>query len=132
MPVATVFDETYENYLSQIGELDLTALGGILGFEVKSGAAVINCFNRTYHVSHKGIRDTSGKRPNLSVSVLLCKYLLMCPDRAPREQGLVTFKDFRDAAPLVQYFRNSVQGMIEEKFRGNIGGLDRACRQYFP
>lgn len=127
MTQAPVFKETYEGYLSRIGELDLAARGEALGFEMESGKARIVCFNRTYWVGSKGIHDSAGQTPNLSVSVILCKYLLMCPGQSPVAQDLVTFKDFKDAAPLGHYFSNAVQGAIVNKFKGDIGGLEKAC-----
>jgi hypothetical protein len=127
MPAAPVFKETYENYLAQIGNLNLAALGRTLGFEMDSGRARITCFNRTYWVGSKGIQDRIGKTPNLSVSIILCKYLLMCPGQTPDAQDLVTFKDFRDAAPLGHYFSNTVQSAIANRFQADTCGLEKAC-----
>ena len=129
MALAPVFKETYARYLSRIGALDLAARCEALGFEMESGKARIVCFNRTYRVGSKGIHDLDGKTPNLSVSVILCKYLLMCPDHIPRTQGLVTYKDFRNAAPLVHFFSNSVQREVARKFEGDPAGLEEACRR---
>ncbi len=98
-----------------------------LGFEMDSDRARITCFNRTYWVGSKGIYDRVGKTPDLSVSVILCKYLLMCPGQTPEAQDLVTFKDFKDAAPLAHFFSNTVQGKIAKKFQGDIGALVNAC-----
>jgi len=124
---APVFKETYEGYLTRIAGLDLAAKCEALGFEMESGKARLACFNRTYWVGPKGIHDAAGKTPDLSVSVILCKYLLMCSGQSPVAQDLVTFKDFRDAAPLGHYFSNAVQGAIVNKFKGDIGALEKAC-----
>jgi hypothetical protein len=127
MPGAPVFKETYENYVERISNLDLAALGRFLGYEMDSDEARISCFNRSFWVGPQGIRDKDGKMPKLSVSVILCKYLLMCSGQTPDAQDLVTFKDFKDAAPLCHYFSNAVQKVIENKFQGDIGALENAC-----
>jgi len=128
MSAAPVFKETYENYVAQIGKLDLAAMGRSLGFEMDSNKARINCFNRTYWIGTQGIHDSAGQIPNLSVSVILCKYLLMFPGQTPDARDLVTFKDFKDAAPLVHFFSNAVQREIAVRFQGDIGSLEKACR----
>lgn len=127
MSRAPVFRETYENYLAQIGNLDLAGRVQALGFAMDSGKARINCYNRTYWVGPQGIHDSEGKIPDLSVCVILCKYLLMCPDHASEARDLVTFKDFKDAAPLGHYFSNAVQKKIASKYEGVPDTLEQAC-----
>ena len=127
MGPSSVFRETYEHYVARIGEIDLAARGPLLGYEMDSRRARINYFHRTYWVGAQGVHDNEGKVPNLSICVILCKYLLMCPGHAPGAGGLVTFKDFKDAAPLVHYFSCSVQREIASKYQGNCDALAKAC-----
>lgn len=127
MVLSPIFDETYKSYLSQIAELDLAARQMILGYEMDDGQAVIPFFNKTFHVSSRGIFNSRGKTPNLSVCVILCKYLLMCPDEIPQVGHLEAFKDFRDSGPLIQFFANTVEGEVVRNFSGNVTALDKAC-----
>lgn len=127
MAPAQVFRETYESYLLQIGEVDLAAVAEILGLEIEGDQARVDFFNRSYRIGSKGIYDKNGKIPDFSVCVVLCKYLLMCPPEIPDAQGLAAFKDFRDAAPLVHFFSNSVQKEVARKFEGATGALEESC-----
>jgi hypothetical protein len=127
MTITKVFDETYTAYLSRIGDIDLEQHQAILGYEIQDGQAAIPFFNTTLYASSRGIFDSHGKTPQLSVSVILCKYLLMCPDAVPPSGGLTAFKDFKDAAPLVHFFSNSVQGDVVRNFGGNAPALEKAC-----
>jgi hypothetical protein len=127
LATAPVFKETYAGYLAQIGGHDLSAKARTLGFEMESDEARINYFNRTYWVSARGIHDRDGITPDLSVSVVLCKYILMGPESLPDARELRTFKDFRNAAPLVHFFENAVQKKIAERFQWDINALERAC-----
>ena len=127
MAVSKVFDETYEAYLSQISDIDFARCQAILGYEIQGEQAAIPFFNTTLYVSSHGIFDTQGKTPQLSVCVILCKYLLMCPDEIPRSRKLAAFKDFKDAAPLIHFFTNTVQGDVVRNFIGNVPALEKAC-----
>ena len=126
---AAVFDETYANYLAKVAKLDLGALKEPLGFEMDGSHAVIQVFNRRMHVGAGGITDDTGRTPDLSTSVVLCKYLLMAPVSPPEPGLLKTFKDFADAAPLIHYFTNSVEGQIARRFSGHVDGLKAACSE---
>ncbi len=127
MAVSKVFDETYEAYLSQIGDIDLERNQAILGYEILEHQAAIPFFNKTLYASSRGIFDRHGKTPQLSVSVIICKYLLMCPDEILPSVGLAAFKDFQDAAPLIHFFSNTVEGDIVRNFEGNAAALEQAC-----
>lgn len=127
MARSPVFKETYENYVMQISGLDLASRAPALGFEMDSDRARINCFHRTYWVGARGVHDDRGQTPDFSVCIILCKYLLMCPDQVSETRELVTFKDFKDAAPLVHYFAGTVQGKIESDFQGDVDALHQAC-----
>ena len=127
MEKAAVFEETYHEYLEQIATLDLPKLQDILGIDIQGDEAVIPLYHTRYRVSSSGIVDEKGKKPRLSVCVILCKYLLMCPEAIPAASGLATFKDFKDAGPLIQFFDNTVQGDVARSFGGNVAALEDAC-----
>ena len=128
MTRAPIFEKTYQDYLKQIGRLDLGASRKALGFEMEGDTALIPMFDKTYHVSGDGICDSNGKRADWSIAVVLCKYLLICPSTPLLSRDLRTFKDFKDAAPLISYFESTVQGRIAREFSGRSNDLKRACR----
>ena len=61
------------------------------------------------------------------MSVILCKYLLMCPEIEPTESDWVTYKDFKDAAPFVGGFLNNAEKPIGRMFLGRLSDLRRLC-----
>jgi hypothetical protein len=125
---APIFKKTYTDYLKQIGRLDFYACRQTLGFDMEGDTALIPLFDRTYHVSGDEISDSSGQRADWSIAVVLCKYLLLCPSAPLLSRDLRTFKDFKDAAPLISYFDSTVQGRIARKFSDRPNDLGEACR----
>ena len=121
-----VFEQTYEDYLSQVADLDFSFIADTLGIQVDGDEAIVPFFGKPYSVSKKAITGPDGKRPHLSICVILCKYLLMCPLIEPLGGNWMGFKDFKDAAPLVHAFSNTVTRPIAETFSGRIPQLE-AC-----
>lgn len=129
MARSAVFDQTYQDYLDRIGRMDIGVVHAKLGITWDGQSAEIPLFGRKYQVSAQWIRDERGRRPELAVCVILCKYILMCPDTTPTAREPATFKDFRDAAPLVHFFNNEVEGAIARRFAGRPSDLETACRK---
>ena len=126
---APIFEKTYQDYLAQIGGLDLNALQDKLGIQVSEGKAIIPFFGNQYTVSGDGIDGLGCKKPHLSLSVILCIYLLMCPENEPEEADWVSFKDFKDAAPLIHAFATTVTNPISKMFSGRPSALEKASKR---
>jgi hypothetical protein len=124
----SIFEKNYRDYLAQISRLDLKALVNPLGIEVQKDEAIILFFKQPHIVSAKGIIGPSGKRPNYAVSVILFKYLLLCPDHEPVESDWTAYRDFKDAAPLVNNFMNTVERPIASDFAGRLNELQKAAK----
>lgn len=94
---------------------------------------MIPFFGKTYRVSADGVFDTDGKRPDTmlhhSVCVILFKYMILCPEVHPNQGEWVSYKDFKDAAPFVGGFFNTVERPIAEYFSGTPDDLKKACQQ---
>ena len=60
--------------------------------------------------------------------VVLCKYLLLCPDAAVPEDEWAAYRDFKDAGPLTGFFANSVEKPLAEHFAGRLTELETACK----
>jgi hypothetical protein len=97
---SSVFEETYANYLVQIGRLDFKEMAVRLGAEMVGDELIIPFFGKPMRVSASGISRPIGGRPNFSVCVILFKYLLLRPDHDPVGNDWVSFKDFKDSAPF--------------------------------
>ncbi len=124
-----IYEQTYQDYLSRIAEIDLKFTADKLDLQMSGEAVIIPFFGRSYRVSTEGIADPAGKQPHLSISVILCKYLLMCPMIEPLGGNWMSFKDFKDAAPLIQAFFNTVTLPIAESFSTRMVDLERAAKK---
>ena len=124
-----VFEQTYKDYLSRIAGLDFNFIADTLGIKVDGDEAVVPFFGKPYRVSKKAITDPDGKQPHLSICVILCKYLLMCPLIEPLGGNWMAFKDFKDAAPLVNAFSNTVAGPMAQTFSGRVPELEKCGKK---
>ncbi len=124
-----IYEQTYTDYLSRIAELDLPFLADKLGIQLDGQHVIIPFFDKPYRISAKGISDPLNRQPHLSVSVILCKYLLMCPMIEPLAGNWMSYKDFKDAAPLIRAFYNTVTHPIAEAFSGRLAELEAAGRK---
>jgi hypothetical protein len=124
----TIFEKTYTHYLTQLEGLDLASVGEKLGCDVENNRMIIPLFGRRHRVSGKGIVDPSGQQPPFDQCVILCKYLLLCPDDPPKDYEWVSYRGLKDSGPLTKYFANDVERAIVEYFKGRVKGLAEASR----
>jgi hypothetical protein len=120
------FERTYKEYLEQVAKIDVRSIKEKLGVRVKGNATIIPLFGKPIRVSSRGIIDESGQRPSFDICVILCKYLLLCPDSIPKETEWVAYRDFNNAGPLTVYFANDVERSIAARFSGRIRELETA------
>jgi hypothetical protein len=124
-----VFEENYQYYLEQIKDVHFQHIAPILGADVEGDEMVIPFFGKFYRVAKKGIRGPSGKKPEYFISIVLFKYILLCPEYAPASGDWQSFKDFRDAAPLISYFQRTVKTVLTRHFSGRLERLQWACKK---
>jgi len=124
----SVFKKTYENYLAQVDGTDFNSVKKKLGVEAENNEMIIPLFGKLYKVSKAGISDPGGKQPMLDICVILCKYILLCPQIPPKEKDWVSFRDLKDSGPLTSYFVNDVERAIATHFNGRLGDMKNACR----
>ena len=109
---SSVFKQTLKYYLDQLRQIEFKSLEDKLGVEIEKDEVIVPFFGKPYRVSEKGIIDPSGKQPPLEISVVLCKYLLLCPDTDPITDQWVSYRDFKDSGPLTSYFFNTVESSL--------------------
>jgi hypothetical protein len=126
---SSVFEETYQNYLAQLAGIDFVSKADILGVKIKDSEASVPLMGKTYRVSPKGVFDPFGKEPLHAVSILLCRYLLLCPEREPQGDNWVTYKDFKDAAPFVGGFITNTEKPLVKEFSNRLEDLKKACQE---
>ncbi|MEA2060663.1 MAG: DUF3786 domain-containing protein [Thermodesulfobacteriota bacterium] len=125
---APVFDKIYKDYLKQVAALDVKDKTNLLGIHVDGKTISIPYFNGVYTITPDHIINPEKHRPSHAVSVILCKYLLLCPEFADQDRQLMTYRDFKDAAPYVQGFQNTAEKPISNFFSGRIKDLKSRCR----
>ena len=123
-----LFKKTYENYLMQIEKIDFNSIKKNLKVEVEKNKIIIPLFGKPYTVSGAGISDSAGKQPMLDICVILCKYILLCPEIPPKEKDWVSFRDLKDSGPLNNYFANDVELAIATYFSSKLGDIKNAGR----
>ena len=129
MKKAEVFEVTYHKYLEQIADIDFLSRAGILGARMIDGTLEIPFYGEPHRVSTAGVFDATGQRATFAVSVLLCCYILQCPEAEPEPGEWVTYREFKDAGPLTSYFTTNTNKIIETTFAGQIDMLRSACRK---
>lgn len=123
-----VFDKILKDYLHQVARIeDKRGIGPALGITVTGDGYEIPFFNSTYTITPETIIDGDGKTARHAIAVILCKYLLLCPALPSDDSRLVTYKDFRDAAPYVGGFRNTAESPIAACFANCLPKLEQKC-----
>ncbi len=123
----TAFEKHYEDYLTQLKKISFESIAPTIGGKkVEENVMEIPLFGRSYYISFNGITDSSGNRPAYDICVVLSKYILLCPDAAPKENEWVSFRDFKDSGPLINYFNNDVEHSLASYFKGNLNGLKKS------
>jgi hypothetical protein len=119
MGQSPVFEETYRKYLLEIEKTDYLSRSTLLGVGISNNALEIPLYDRLYRVGSKGIEDWGGNPVTPAVRVILCKYVLMCPVALPRlTDRLMTYREFKNAGPLISYFTTNTNKTIETTFSG--------------
>jgi hypothetical protein len=126
-PKNPVFEITRRGYLAEIAGIDFGRIENGLAISVQADAAVVPFLGTEYRVSADAITGPDGRPAPAAVCVVLCKHLLMCPQPRPLAADWVSFRDFRDAAPLASSFANTVEGAIARGFAGHAADLARAA-----
>ncbi len=129
MKKSTVFEQTYQEYLHQLAGIDIRKRAETLGGTISGSELVIPFYGKSYRVSAAGVQDSEGRRANFAVSVVLCKYILLCPEEIPAEGEWMTYREFKDAGPLTSYFTSNTNRIIETTFGSDTQSLAAAGRK---
>ena len=121
-----IFDKTYDHYIKKIAALDFGAIAVNLGVKTDGETVTIPFFNTPYQLTRKGVLTPDGNPAAFGVGVVLCNYLIQCPQSTPRDDEWYSYKDFKDAAPLAGTFANTVERPIAEDFSGRLSELEKA------
>jgi len=122
----SIYQQTYDDYLEMIRTINLDSISHKLGAIYERNKIKIKLFNNEYTVSEEKISDSSGHKPSHDICVILSKYILLCPVNSPDDQEWVSYRNFKDSAPLVNYFKNEVEEAIGSQFSGKLKALQEA------
>lgn len=127
---AEVFEQTYESYLEQLSEIDYLTKADSLGVSRDDGKLLIPLYDSLYSLGPEGIQAVNQLSVSPAVRVMISKYVLTCPDVLPKlSSDLVTYREFKNSAPLLSYFANNTNKTIQSHFSGNIDRLKERGRQ---
>lgn len=126
-PRAPVFSHTCQGYLQKVDQLKNPSIESILGVQRKASGFTVNLLDHAYFVGPREIIGPKGPTEDPSTCVLLSNYLLQCPPQVPRAGQWVSYRNFADAAPLIGYFSNAVEGALATSFSGRTEALASAC-----
>lgn len=124
-----VFKETYQNYLDQIAKIDLHKRSEKLGGRIEIDEMVVSFFGEPYRISSRGITGPVRKEPPMGICVVLCKYLLLCPDVPSLDREWISFRDLKNTAPLIHSFINHTERPIARNFSNRLIDLSAACEK---
>lgn len=129
MRISPVFDETYKKYLSEIATIDFLGKAELLGLTRHGNFLGIPLYDQRYTISEDGISSLSGDDVTPAVRVILSKYLLYCTHyESTKDDPYKTFRDFRDASPLISYFTANTNKTLESTFAGKLTELRNVCQ----
>jgi len=124
------FETTCTALRKRLTGIDFPAENKLLGAKIQDNELVIPFFGISHRVSRSGITDMAGREINPALSVVLCQYVLNCPQDIPADgEELVTFREFEASGPLSGYFVENTQKLIAGAFAGNISALEARCKQ---
>lgn len=130
----TIYQRTTKEYLERIGKLDLRQVSMERGAVWGEEGVTVPLLGRFYRVTPTHILDSQGKEPDHAIRVVLCQYLLYENPNGSDSREWVSFKDFSDAAPLAEAFRNNAEKAVADDFAkrqdalvsiaGRVSGVD--------
>ena len=128
MEDSKIFDKKYKEYLSLIKDFDFSKKAEILGIQKRNQSFMFEFFNRQIVFDRNDFTDIAGEEVTFAVKVVLCKYLLMCPEKVYESSNrLVTFREFANAGPLFSSFTANTNKIIETTFSGQFEKLKMRC-----
>ncbi|MBU1344204.1 MAG: DUF3786 domain-containing protein [Proteobacteria bacterium] len=128
MDDSKIFDQKYTEYLSQIKDFDFSKKAEVLGIQKRNQSYIFEFFNRQIAFDGNDFTDIEGREVTIAVKMVLCRYVLMCPQKISKSSNkLVTFREFSNAGPLYSSFSANTGKIIETMFSGRLEALTSRC-----
>ena len=123
----SVYNDTYHYYLEQMKTMSFDGKEAVLGITLDGDAVVVPYFGQPIRMTADGLKDETGRCPDFSDCVVVCRYLIMCPLFEPKQKEWVAYRDFPDAGPLTVFWADTVEGPLARAFSGNVAALEKAA-----
>jgi hypothetical protein len=121
------YELVYEELLRELADVDLSKVSADLSGPYHGDHLEIQFLGESYRISNQGIWKADAKEPNVSVRIVLCRYLLQAG------QGKLTgewrsYRDFKDSAFFISNFQVNVEERIARYFSGRASDLEEAAK----
>ena len=126
---SSIFEQHRQFYLQQLTRMNLASIPDKLGVTVRQQTITVPVFGQPIQVSSKRIDRPDGRPADYTTAVVVCRYLLQCPDAVPGQASWQSFRDFPDAAPLVGHFSTTVEQAIATHFTGRLEQLRNGAQR---
>jgi hypothetical protein len=124
------FETTYTSLRKRLTEIDFPAIKTLLDVNIQDNELLIPFYGIPHRISRSGVKDMAGNEINPALGVVLCQYVLHCPQKIPAgDEELVTFREFEASGPLSGFFVENTQKLIAGTFAGNTSALESRCKQ---
>lgn len=123
----TIFETTYERYLTQLAACDYLGRAPRLGGEVRDGELTLLLLEEPFSISLHRVEGPEGREAGFSESVVLFNYVLRCPEVLPVQGEWITYREVKDSGPLAVHFSKNAVTPVEERFTGKLGELAERC-----
>ncbi len=118
--------ETYQRCREALPDLDRSRCAAVLGLHSEGGDLMIPFCNEVCRLSNGAFTRSDGRPPTDAVGLVLCRYLLNCPDEPPAEGRQLTFREIDGAGPLVSSFATNTNKVITSAFAQDAAALETA------
>jgi len=128
---ANVFKKNYEDYCTQIEKVDFESIEQTLGIINHKEGYLIPFFDEEIQIIDNQILDLQGNRSDYIISVIIAKYILLCPEKPEIIDGWASFKDFKKDANFISTsaFSADMERSIAQHFSGRLKDLKNACEK---
>ena len=121
--MTTTIHETYAACREELPGLDHGRCKAVLGITSEGADLVIPFYDEIYRLSQGALLNPDGQPPVDAVGLVLCRYLLNCPDEPLPEGRRLTFREIDGAGPLVSRFATNTNKLIISAFALDLQGL---------
>lgn len=107
----------------KLSRVDPSHQGRILGLATEGRSLLIPFYDQTFRIEAGRMENLNGAPPTDAVALVLCRYLLGCPQRPVPRGRLLTFRELKGAGPLVTRFADNTNKLITSAFATDMEAL---------